>query len=53
MNPKRMTLDVGLILAVRFLIGADLRVMAFPIAIPLLHTLNVMFTNMIPHIRTT
>ncbi|OGL59945.1 MAG: hypothetical protein A3J27_00300 [Candidatus Tectomicrobia bacterium RIFCSPLOWO2_12_FULL_69_37] len=44
-----LAIFVGLILAVRLLIGIDLRVLAFPIAIPLLHTLNVMFTNMIPN----
>lgn len=44
-----LAIFIGFILAVRLLIGIDLRLMAFPIAIPLLHTLNVMFTNMIPN----
>ncbi len=40
---------VGLVLAIRILIGADVRALGMPIAFPLLHTLFTMFTNMIPN----
>ena len=40
---------LALILGIRFLIGVDIRLLGMPVAYPLLHTLNVMFTNMIPN----
>ncbi len=40
---------IGLVLVVRLGITADIRAWGMPIAFPFLHTLFVMFTNMIPN----
>ena len=40
---------IALILGIQLLIFADIRAYAMPIAFPLLHTLFVMFTNMLPN----
>lgn len=40
---------IALILGIQLLIFADIRAYAMPVAFPLLHTLFVMFTNMLPN----
>ena len=40
---------IGLILVIRFAISADFQAWGLPIALPFLHTLFVMFTNMVPN----
>lgn len=40
---------IALILGIQLLVFADVRAYAMPIAFPLLHTLFVMFTNMLPN----
>lgn len=40
---------IGLVFLIRFAISVDIQVMEFPIALPFLHTLFVMFTNMVPN----
>ncbi|MBT3821677.1 MAG: hypothetical protein HOG04_09805, partial [Nitrospinaceae bacterium] len=40
---------IGLVFLIRLAISVDIQVMEFPIALPFLHTLFVMFTNMVPN----
>ncbi len=40
---------IGLILVIRMGISVDIRAMDIPIALPFLHTLFMMFTNMVPN----
>ncbi len=40
---------IALILGIKLLIFADMRAYAMPVAFPLLHTLFVIFTNMVPN----